>query len=167
MFAAFVRSLVVVFALSFAAIAAEGTVSPAPGQPFDGKPQLALPSLSETGAVDFDLPQPVLDLGPSVSARKVPDPGSPTGAWFTLGVQNRGTATVARVLAASEPPAGGLQPYPMVRRPALIEAASPDADIVIESTTAFGENAFRILVPPGKATTLALHFEGVPTRPAL
>src|SRR5215831_8667954 len=139
--------LIVLVALPLAAAIAADSETP-PTQAVQQKsPVPELPSVADIGAVDLDLPQPVLDLGPSVSPRKVADPADPSGAWFTLGVQNRGTATVARVLAASEPAAGGLQLYPMVRRPALIEAASPDPDIVIESTTAFGENAFRVLVP--------------------
>src|SRR5215472_16746913 len=93
------RSLVVFAALPFAAVAAD---SETPTQTLQQEsPVLELPSVADTGAVDFDLPQPVLDLGPSVSLRRVVDPADPSGAWFTLGVQYRGTATVARVLAAS------------------------------------------------------------------
>src|SRR5690349_13122811 len=128
-----VRTVLFVLALPFAAAAADSETTP-PETIQQKSPASQLPSAADIGAVDFDLPQPVLDLGPSVSPRKVIDPADPSGAWFTLGVQNRGTGTVARVLAASEPPAGGLQLYPMVRRPALIEAASSDPDIVIEST---------------------------------
>src|SRR5262249_15131503 len=104
---------------------------------------------------------------PSVSPRKVPDRADPTGAWFTLGVQNRGNSPVARVLTAAEPIAAGLQLAPMHRRPSLIEAASSNSDVVIETTTSFGENAFRVVLPPGASTTLALHWEGAGERPGL
>ena len=159
----FLRIVLLALALPVVAAAADSKAPPA-----EVKAQAPqLPPVSETGAVDFDLPQPLLDLGPSVSPRRITVPGDESGAWFTVGAQNRGSGTVARVLAASEPAAGGLELKPMTRRPALIEAASSDPDVVIESTTAFGENAFRVLVPPGKATTLALHFEGVGARPSL
>src|SRR5258706_3661585 len=165
---AFLRTLVLALALPLGAAAAVDTETAPADQGQQQNPQAReLPSVADTGAVDFDLPQPVLERATAVSAERVVDHADPSGAWFTLGVQNRGTTVVSRVLAASEPPAGGLQLAPMVRRPALIEAASSDPDTVIEGMTAFGENALRILVPPAKATTLALHFEGVAARPAL
>src|SRR5262245_55800205 len=112
MLGAFLRGLVLLLALPLAAAAAEADATASAGEAA-GTP---------ASAVDLNLPQAVLDLGPSVSPRKVPDRADPTGAWFTLGVQNRGSSPVARVLTAAEPIAAGLEVTPMHRRPSLIEA---------------------------------------------
>ena len=118
-------------------------------------------------ALDFAVPPPVIDLGPSVLPREVKDQADPEGSWFTIAVQNRGMRPIARVLTAAEPADFSLAVEPKRGRPLLLEAAVADEAIVIERAIAFGPNAFRVLVPPGHAATLALHFENVEDRPAL
>jgi diguanylate cyclase (GGDEF)-like protein/PAS domain S-box-containing protein len=49
----------------------------------------------------------------------------------------------------------------------LVEAAVSDPAVLIERTVAFGPNAFRVFVPPGRSGTLALHFENVTGRPTI
>jgi diguanylate cyclase (GGDEF)-like protein len=118
-------------------------------------------------ALDLGVPQPVIDLGPSTVPRTIKDPLDPNGSWFTIAVQNRGTQPVARVLTVADPSGSALSVAPLGGRPTLIEAAVPDPAIVIERAVAFGANAFRVAVPPGRAATVALHFENVQTRPSL
>jgi diguanylate cyclase (GGDEF)-like protein len=118
-------------------------------------------------ALDFAVSPPVIDLGPSVEPRQLKDGADPNGEWFTLAVQNRSRQPVARVLTAVEPPAAALVLAPPVGRPTLIEAAAPDRSILIERAIAFGANAFRVVVPPGRSANLALHFENVAGRPSL
>ena len=118
-------------------------------------------------ALDLGVPQPVIDLGPSTVPRGIKDPLDPNGAWFTIAVQNRSTAPIARVLTVADSPGSALALVPLAGRPALIEAAVPDPAIVIERAVAFGANAFRVAVPPGHVATVALHFENVQARPAL
>ena len=52
-------------------------------------------------------------------------------------------------------------------RPALIETASSNPDIVLERSPGFGEHMFRLVIPPNNAGTLALHFQGVRQAPSL
>jgi diguanylate cyclase (GGDEF)-like protein/PAS domain S-box-containing protein len=118
-------------------------------------------------AVDFAAPAAVLDLGPSLMARKVSEATDPDGAWFTIAVRNPTNADIARVLAAADSPTYALALQPGSHRPALIEAAVSDTDVVIERTAAYGANAIRVSVPPGHAATLALHFEGIHERPVV
>lgn len=117
-------------------------------------------------ALDFAVVPPVIDLGPSVQPRQRKDAADPNGEWFTLTVQNRSRQPVARVLTAAEPPVA-LVLAPPVGRPTLIEAAAPDRAILIERAVAFGANAFRVLVPPGRSANLALHLENVAGKPSL
>ncbi|HXJ01598.1 MAG TPA: EAL domain-containing protein [Micropepsaceae bacterium] len=118
-------------------------------------------------ALDFAVSPPVIDLGPSVQPRSLKDAADPHGEWFTLAIQNRSNQPVARVLTAAEPPDAALSLAPQSGRPTLIEAAIPDSSIVIERAVAFGANAFRVLVPPGRSANLAMHFENVAGRPSV
>jgi diguanylate cyclase (GGDEF)-like protein/PAS domain S-box-containing protein len=120
-----------------------------------------------TAAVDLAASQAVIDLGPSATPREAKDPLDPNGAWFTIAVQNRSRAPVARVLTAADPPGANIAFLPMGGRPMLVEGAVSDPAVIVERAIAFGENAFRVQVPPGRAATLALHFENVAGRPAL
>jgi diguanylate cyclase (GGDEF)-like protein/PAS domain S-box-containing protein len=117
-------------------------------------------------ALDFAVAPPVIDLGPSVQPRERKDASDPNGEWFTLAVQNRSRQPIARVLTVAEPPAA-LLVAPPFGRPSLIEAAAPDRAIRIERAVAFGANAFRVLVPPGRSANLALHLENAGARPSL
>jgi diguanylate cyclase (GGDEF)-like protein/PAS domain S-box-containing protein len=109
----------------------------------------------------------VIDLGPSAAPRGLNDPSDPNGDWLTIAVQNRGAAATARVLTAADPPGAGLSVTPPPGRPTLVEAAVSDPAVSIERAVAFGPNAFRVLVPPGRSGTLALHFENVTGRPTI
>ena len=118
-------------------------------------------------AIDFAAPQPVIDLGPSAAPRGLEDPSDPNGAWFTIAVQNRGAAPTARVLTAADPPGAGLAIGPPAGRPMLLEAAGSDPAAIIERAVAFGPNAFRVFIPPGRSATLALHFANVEGNPTI
>jgi diguanylate cyclase (GGDEF)-like protein len=120
-----------------------------------------------TTALNLAAPEALLDLGPSLSARNVNDPTDPEDAWFTVPVQNRSSTPVIRVLAAADRPEAALAVKPPRTRPALIETASSNPDIVLERSPGYGENTFRLVIPPNNAGTLALHFEGVRQAPSL
>src|SRR6202049_2629948 len=113
----------------------------------------------EGTALDFAVPQPVIDLGPSVSPRATREPADPNGSWFTIAIQSRSSMPVTRILMGIDPPGTALASAPMPSRPELIECAVSDPAVSIEHDVAFGSTAFRIVVPPGVVATLALHFE--------
>ena len=118
-------------------------------------------------ALDFAVSPPVIELGPSMLPRGTKDAADPEGGWFTIAVQNRSQSLVARVLTAAERPDTALAIEPKRGRPVLVEAAAGDEAVVIERAIAFGTNAFRVLVPPGHAATLALHFRNADANPSL
>ena len=120
-----------------------------------------------TTALNLAAPEALLDLGPSLSARNVNDPSNPEDAWFTVPVQNRGSTPVIRILAAADRPELALAVTPPRTRPALIETATSNPDIVLERAPGYGEHTFRLVIPPNNAGTLALHFQGVRQAPSL
>jgi hypothetical protein len=128
-------------------------------------PELTSASAAEQAvAIDFGAPQPVIDLGPSLAPERVAEPGDPHGSWFTLAVQNHQSATVARVLTSFSPPGSGLNSEPLPARPSIEQVVPSDPSIVVERAPAFGVNAFRVLLPPGRNSTLTLHFENATRR---
>ena len=129
--------------------------------------QSEAPPSETTTALNLAAPEALLDLGPSLSERDIRDPSAPDDAWFTVPVQNRSMTPVIRILAAAERPQAALAALPTRTRPALIETASSNPDVVLERSPSFGENTYRLVIPPNNAGTLALHFEGVRTAPSL
>jgi PAS domain S-box-containing protein len=124
----------------------------------------AAPQDSAVPAVDFATPQPVIDLGPSLTPERVAEPGDPRGSWFTLTIRNSQSVAMARVLTAFSPPGTGFNSEPLPARPTIVQAVPSDSAIVVERTQAFGPNAFRVLLPPGRTTNLTLHFENATRR---
>jgi diguanylate cyclase (GGDEF)-like protein len=127
----------------------------------------APPPRPEGPVVDLSVPAPVIDASPALVPSRVEEAAQPGTLWFTMGVENRSTAPLARVLTVIESPRAGFAGKPFPTRAALREAAGSDSSVIIEQAVAFGRNAFRVLLPPGHSATLALHFEGVSGRPAL
>jgi diguanylate cyclase (GGDEF)-like protein len=120
-----------------------------------------------TGAINLAAMEAVFDIGPSLSARSVNDPADPEDAWFTVPVQNRSNTPVIRILVASDLPEAILAASPTRSRPRLLEGATSNPDVVIERDLGFGENTFRLVIPPNNQGTLALHFKGVKDAPSL
>jgi len=118
-------------------------------------------------ALDLATPEAVVDVGSSLATHSVRDPKDPESAWFTLAVQNRTTAPVVRVLAAADQPGASLAFAPTRMRPTIAEAAVSNSGVVIERAPGFGLNAFRVVMPPTQAATLALRIEGVKGLPSL
>ncbi len=130
--------------------------------------QPALQSESQVAgfpAADLSAPAAVITLGSVLSDGRVSDPQEAGGAWFTLTVENRSPRPIARVLVAAESPAAGVAFVPLQTRPVLREVAASDPELVVERATAFGENAFRIVIPAAHRSTLALQFAGASAHP--
>ncbi len=118
----------------------------------------------QIAAIDFAAPQPVIDLGPSLIPERVAEPADPRGSWFTVEVQNRQAIPVARVLTSFSPPGSGLNSEPLPARPTIEQVVPSDQSVVVERAPAFGPNAFRVLLPPRRNSTLTLHFENATRR---
>lgn len=116
------------------------------------------------GAIEFAAPQPVIDLGPTLSRERLSEPGDPRGAWFSISVQNSQPAPVSRVLTAFSPAGLALDFEQFPARPAIVQVIPSDPATIVEIAPAFGVNAFRVLVPPHRNATLTLHLENAAAR---
>ncbi len=143
-----VASLVVGFAAAFAAV--DGSV---PGE--------------APKALNLAAPEAVVEIGSSLAPRSVGDPKDAESTWFTLAVQNPTAVPVVRVLAAADRPGTSLAFAPTRMRPMIAEAAVSNSGVVIERAPGFGQNAFRVVMPPTQEATLALRIQGVKGMPSL
>lgn len=112
-------------------------------------------------AINFAMPDAIIDLGPALSQRMVNDASAPDGVWFTVPIRNSSALPVVRVLAASDSPRAGLAMVPQAKRAALVEVVGADSSLIIERASGFGDNIFRVVLPAAGVSTLALHFQGV------
>lgn len=119
---------------------------------------------AETGGIDFGAPQPVIDLGPSLTPERINDATDLNGSWFTITAQNPQTTLVARVLTAFTSPGAALGFEPPPARPRITQVIPSDQTIAVERAPAFGTDAFRVLLPPGRNVTLTLRFENATQR---
>jgi diguanylate cyclase (GGDEF)-like protein/PAS domain S-box-containing protein len=117
-------------------------------------------------ALDLAATPAVVDLGPSMSERPMTTE-SDGGRWFTIAVQNSSKEPIGRVLEAGESPNVALALVPPSRHPTLIDAAASDPMVLIERETAYGANAFRIVLPAEHVATLGLHFAGAIGAPSV
>jgi len=145
---------------------------PAPAPPTQTAPPPAQPppasgTTRRTQGADFASSNAVLDLSSLLSANRVTDPADPNSAWLTVAAVNNGQAPVARVLIADEQPDAALALNAPAGRTYLREVAASDSSVIVERATAFGRNAFRVVVPPVHSATLALHLANVGDVPAV
>jgi PAS domain-containing protein len=117
------------------------------------------------GAIDFATPQPVIDLGPTLSQEKLSGPWDPRGSWFSINVQNSQPVPVTRVLTAFSPARMALDLQQCPARPAIAQVIPSDPVTIVESAPAFGANAVRVSLPPNWNATLTLHLENASSRP--
>jgi len=132
-----------------------------------GPDEPVAPALTDEPVADFSSDIAAIDVTAALAETRVSDPAEPGAAWFTIYVENSGENLQSRVLLSIDPPSAGLSLIAPGRRPTLIEVAGSDSAVIIERADAFGDNAFRIILPPSYETALALHFVGVGPAPTL
>ena len=126
------------------------------------------PAPVPVGAIDFAGPQPVIDLGLSLAPERIAEPSDPRGSWFSVTVANGQAEPVDRVLTAFSAPRASLAFQPLPARPTIVQVVPSDPAAVVERAIAFGPDAFRVVVPPRRSVTIALHFENaLPRQPVL
>ncbi len=121
----------------------------------------------EPVVVNFAAPDAVLNLRSMLAPSQTNSPPVSGAAWFTVPVTNDGVRPVLRVLVASDSPSAGLSLSPLRVRPTLRDVAASDAGVIVELANAYGQRAFRVIMPAAHSATLALHFEGTVQPPSL
>jgi diguanylate cyclase (GGDEF)-like protein len=119
--------------------------------------------------VNFGKPDNVLDLKPALSPYRAPGGGTETdgSSWYIVQISNDSVRPATRVLLAGQPPRAALSLLPRRSRPAILALASSDSGTVVETASAYGRRAWRVIVPPVSTVGLAIRVASADTPPAL
>jgi diguanylate cyclase (GGDEF)-like protein/PAS domain S-box-containing protein len=124
---------------------------------------------AEPAQVNFGKPDNVLDLKPFLSPYRAPGGGTEAdgSSWYIVQVSNDTVRPAARVLLASQPPRAALSFFPRKTRPAILAVASSDSGTMVETASAYGRRAWRVIVPPVSTVGLAIRVGSADAPPAL
>ena len=110
-----------------------------------------------------------MDLKSFLAPYRAPGGGTEAdgSSWYIVQVSNDTVRPAARVLLASQPPRAALSLLPRRSRPAILAVASSDSGTVVETASAYGRRAWRVIVPPVSTVGLAIRVGSADSPPAL
>ena len=119
--------------------------------------------------VNFSSSENVLELKNALLPYRAPGgTAEPDGSsWYIVQVSNDSVRPATRVLLAGQPPRAALSLIPRRSRPAILAVASSDSGTVVETASAYGRRAWRVIVPPVSTVGLAIRVGSADTPPAL
>lgn len=142
-------------ALAMAALAAVGAVQAQQG----AKP---------APHINFGGGENVLDLKAALAPYRAPaGPEADGSVWYIVQVTNDSVRPATRVLLAGQPPRSALSFFPKSTRPSVLGVASSDSGTMVETASAYGRRAWRVIVPPVTTVGLAIRVGSAATPPAL
>src|ERR1700742_575592 len=118
--------------------------------------------------VNFGAADNVLELKNALSPYRAPGGTEADGSsWYIVQVSNDSVRPATRVLLAGQPPRAALSLIPRRSRPAILAVASSDSGTVVETASAYGRRAWRVIVPPVSTVALAVRVASADSPPAL
>jgi len=132
-------------------------------------PPAPAPARSETQKpVNFGSPENMVALKPALAPYHAPGgPEADGSSWYMLPVMNDGVRPAIRVLVAGQPPSSALKFFPRATRPAILAIASSESGVTVETATAYGRRAWRVIIPPVTTAALAIRVGSADAPPAL
>jgi hypothetical protein len=125
-------------------------------------------SRASGGTINFAGDDGVLELKNALTASRGPSAKEAGGAvWYMMTATNPSERSVSRIILAGQPPNEGLRIFPASARPAVLNIASSDADVIVEHARSDGRHAFRVTIPPATSATLALQVAYADPRPSV
>ncbi len=114
-------------------------------------------------------PVGVLELKPYLRPYTPPSSAAHknNSSWYTFAAENLGSRSTTRVLQAGQPPSSGLSLLPHSQRPTILQVASADSGVVVESSNAYGRKGFRLIIPAKTKATVAVRMAGAASPPSL
>ena len=118
--------------------------------------------------INFGSNQNVLDLKAALAPYRAPGgPEADKSVWYIVQVTNDSVRPATRVLLAGQPPRSALEFFPNPTRPSILGVASSDSGTTVETASAYGRRAWRVIVPPVTTVGLAIRVGAAATPPAL
>src|SRR5471032_582441 len=134
-----------------------------------GVPALAADKPVPANQVNFGKADNVLELKSALLPYRAPGGTAEAdgSSWYIVQVSNDSVRPATRVLLAGQPPRAALSLLPRRARPAILAVASSDSGTVVETASAYGRRAWRVIVPPVSTVGLAIRVGSADTPPAL
>ncbi len=108
----------------------------------------AVAPVAHVPRVDFGGPEAVIELKDALSLYRAPGvPGAATSTWYMLNAVNNSKRPAIRVLQAGQPASTGLRIFPLSTRPSIVNIASTDPGVAVETAKAYGRRSYRIAIP--------------------
>ncbi|HEX2761373.1 MAG TPA: GGDEF and EAL domain-containing protein [Rhizomicrobium sp.] len=118
--------------------------------------------------INFGSSENVLDLKAALAPYRAPGgPEADGSVWYIVQVTNDSVRPATRVLLAGQPPRSALSFFPKSTRPSVLGVASSDSGTMVETASAYGRRAWRVIVPPVTTVGLAIRVGSAATPPAL
>ena len=118
--------------------------------------------------INFGSNENVLDLKAALAPYRAPGgPEADGSVWYIVQVTNDSVRPATRVLLAGQPPRSALSFFPNKTRPSVLGVASSDSGTMVETASAYGRRAWRVIVPPVTTVGLAIRVGSAATPPAL
>ncbi|MDE2266410.1 MAG: EAL domain-containing protein [Alphaproteobacteria bacterium] len=119
-------------------------------------------------SVNVSGPEGVLELEQTLDPYHPPKgPKADDSEWYIFTAVNSSKRPVTRVLHAGQPPSIGLSIFPRATRPAILQVASTNSNVVVESSNAYGRHAIQVTIPPSTSAPLAVRTVGAQSPPSL
>lgn len=109
------------------------------------------------GTIDFASPAAIIDLRDRLAPYHAPSAPEADGSrWYTLTAVNNSARPATRVFVAGQPANANMRFWPIKSRPAVMQVAASDSQVIVEDARAHGRHAFRVTIPPATGATLAI-----------
>lgn len=132
-------------------------------------PALAADKSAQPPLINFGSAANVLELKGALSPYRAPGGQAEAdgSSWYIVQVTNDSVRPATRVLLAGQPPRAALSLIPRRTRPAILAVASSDSGTVVETASAYGRRAWRVIVPPVSTVGLAIRVGSADKPPPL
>ncbi|HEY5337273.1 MAG TPA: EAL domain-containing protein [Rhizomicrobium sp.] len=152
------RSLTIALAFVAALFAGVAIAAPAP-------PPLNTP---EKTGVNFDDARPTMELRDWLKLYRAPASSEQDGSlWYMMTAINPAERPSTRIIFADQPPGASLRIMPRHGPSALLQVASSDAGVTVETARAFGRHAFLVTIPPATSATIAVRIINADAQPSV
>jgi diguanylate cyclase (GGDEF)-like protein len=118
---------------------------------------LAAPAAANPSTVDFGSPAAIIDVKDRLAPYHAPAAPETDGShWYMLTAVNNSVRPSTRVFVAGQPPNAVMRVWPLPARPAILQVAASDSQVIVEDARAHGRHSYRVTIPPATAVTLAV-----------
>jgi len=120
------------------------------------------------GVLDFTSPAAIVELKFRLAPYHAPSgPEADGSRWYMLTAVNNSPRPATRVFVAGQPSNANIRFWPLPARPAILQIAASDSQVIVEGARAHGRHVFRVTVPPATAATLAIRLANADPIPSV